>query len=332
MIKVEGLTKRYARHVAVDNISFEVEKGQIVGFLGPNGAGKTTTMRVLTCFLPPSSGKATVAGFDVLENPMEVKKRIGYLPETPPLYPEMEVVEYLTFVGRLKHIPSKELTRRVGEVMEKCAVSDVRDKLISKLSKGYRQRVGLAQAIIHNPDVLILDEPTAGLDPKQINETRDLIKSLAGDHTIILSTHILPEVEQTCEQVLIINKGKLVATDSVQNLQARARGAESVVLEVEGRNGSLDSHTIQLRLETVNGVSRVVLKDSRDNRSVFEVESLKDRSIRGDLARAIVESGWNLNELRPSAMSLEEIFLQLTGGEKASGENIEEPVPAETVA
>jgi ABC-2 type transport system ATP-binding protein len=184
----------------------------------------------------------------------------------------------------------------------------------------------LAQAIIHNPEVLILDEPTAGLDPKQINETRDLIKSLAGDHTIILSTHILPEVEQTCEQVLIINKGKLVATDSVHNLQARARGAESVVLEVEGRSGSLDAQTVQHRLETVNGVSRVLLKDFRDNRSVFEVESLKDRFIRGDLARAVVESGWNLNELRPSAMSLEEIFLQLTGGEK-----IEEPVAAEVV-
>src|SRR5579863_1388553 len=193
MIKVEGLTKRYASHVAVDNISFEVQRGEIVGFLGPNGAGKTTTMRVLTCFLPPTSGTARVAGFDVLEQPMEVKKRIGYLPETPPLYPEMEVQEYLTFVGKLKHIPPGDIRRRVGEVMERCAVADVRNKLISKLSKGYRQRVGLAQAIIHNPDVLILDEPTAGLDPKQINETRDLIKSLAGDHTIILSTHILPE-------------------------------------------------------------------------------------------------------------------------------------------
>jgi ABC-2 type transport system ATP-binding protein len=220
----------------------------------------------------------------------------------------------------------QSLANRVTEVAGRCAVADVRTKLIGKLSKGYRQRVGLAQAIIHNPEVLILDEPTAGLDPKQINETRDLIRSLAGDHTIILSTHILPEVEQTCEQVLIINKGKLVATDSVHNLQARARGAESVVLEVEGRNGSLDAQTIQHRLETVNGVSRVLLKDFRDNRSVFEVESLKDRFIRGDLARAIVESGWNLNELRPSAMSLEEIFLQLTGGEK-----IEEPLPAEAV-
>ena len=332
MITVQGLTKRYARTVAVDHISFEVKKGQIVGFLGPNGAGKTTTMRILTCFLPPSEGTATVAGFDVLEQPMEVKKRIGYLPETPPVYHEMEVQEYLTFVGKLKGMRGQSLANRVTEVAERCAVANVRTKLIGKLSKGYRQRVGLAQAIIHNPNVLILDEPTAGLDPKQINETRDLIRSLAGDHTIILSTHILPEVEQTCEQVLIINKGKLVATDSVHNLQNRARGAESVMLEVEGRSGSLDSQTIQHRLETVNGVSRVLLKDSRENRSVFEVESLKDRFIRGDLARAIVESGWNLNELRPSAMSLEEIFLQLTGGEVAAEEKSEEPVPAEAVA
>ncbi len=332
MITVQGLTKRYARTLAVDHISFEVKKGQIVGFLGPNGAGKTTTMRILTCFLPPSEGSANVAGFDVLEQPLEVKRRIGYLPESPPLYQEMEVKEYLTFVGKLKGMSGASLAARVDEVAERCAVADVRNKLIGKLSKGYRQRVGLAQAIIHNPDVLILDEPTAGLDPKQINETRDLIRGLAPDHTILLSTHILPEVEQTCEQVLIINKGKLVATDSVHNLQARARGAESVMVEVEGRNGALDAQTIQHRLETVNGVSRVLLKDSRENRSVFEVESLKDRFIRGDLARAIVESGWNLNELRASAMSLEEVFLQLTGGEKIGAENIEEPVPAEAVA
>jgi ABC-2 type transport system ATP-binding protein len=331
MITVQGLTKRYAHTLAVDHISFDVKKGQIVGFLGPNGAGKTTTMRILTCFLPPSEGSASVAGFDVLEEPMEVKKRIGYLPETPPLYPEMEVKEYLTFVGKLKGMRGASLASRVTEVAERCNIADVQNKLIAKLSKGYRQRVGLAQAIIHNPDVLILDEPTAGLDPKQIGETRDLIRSLAPDHTILLSTHILPEVEATCEQVLIINKGKLVATDSVHNLQARARGAEAVVLEVEGRSGALDPQTVQHRLETVNGVSRVLLKDARDNRSVFEVESLKDRFIRGDLARAVVESGWNLNELRPSAISLEEIFLQLTGGEKTSGEKIEDSVPAEAV-
>src|SRR6266403_2681564 len=249
MIKVEGLTKRYARTLAVDDISFEVEKGQIVGFLGPNGAGKTTTMRVLTCFLPPTSGTAQVAGFDVLEQPMEVKKRIGYLPETPPLYPDMEVGEYLTFVGKLKGLATADVPKRVSDVCDRCAITDVKAKLIGKLSKGYRQRVGLAQAILHNPDVLILDEPTAGLDPKQINETRDLIKSLAGDQTIILSTHILPEVEQTCEKVIIINKGKLVATDSVSNLQRRARGAELVLVEVAGRNSALDSARVQERLE-----------------------------------------------------------------------------------
>jgi ABC-2 type transport system ATP-binding protein len=320
MITVKNLTKRYARTVAVDHISFEVQKGQIVGFLGPNGAGKTTTMRILTCFLPPTDGSANVAGFDVLEQPMEVKKRIGYLPETPPLYPEMEVEEYLTFVGKLKGMSGPSLATRVGEVSERCAIADVRKKLISKLSKGYRQRVGLAQAIIHNPDVLILDEPTAGLDPKQIIETRDLIHNLAGSHTIILSTHILPEVEHICQQVIIINKGKVVATDSVQNLQNRARGAESIVLEVEGRDGDLDAKLIQQRLEMVSGVSRVVFKESRASRSLFEVESLKDRFIRGDLARAVVEAGWNLNELRPSAMSLEEIFLQLTGSEVVDAE------------
>jgi ABC-2 type transport system ATP-binding protein len=328
MITVKGLTKRYARTVAVDHISFEVQKGQIVGFLGPNGAGKTTTMRILTCFLPPSDGSANVAGFDVLEQPFEVKKRIGYLPETPPLYPEMEVREYLTFVGRLKGMRGPSLAIRVGEVAERCAIADVKNKLIGKLSKGYRQRVGLAQAIIHNPDVLILDEPTAGLDPKQINDTRDLIRGLAGDHTILLSTHILPEVEQTCEQVIIINKGKVVATDSVHNLQNRARGVESVLVEVEGRDGALESGAIQHRLETVSGVSRVLLKESRDNRSVFEIESSKDRFIRGDVARAVVESGWNLNELRPSAMSLEEIFLQLTGAEITEPAAAAEPAVA----
>jgi ABC-2 type transport system ATP-binding protein len=317
MITVSDLTKRYARTTAVDHISFNVEKGQIVGFLGPNGAGKTTTMRMLTCFLPPSAGTATVAGFDVLEQPLEVKKRIGYLPETPPIYPEMATAEYLKFVGKLKGLSGAELTKRIDYVCERCAVADVKTRLLGKLSKGYRQRVGLAQAIIHNPDVLILDEPTAGLDPKQINETRDLIKSLAGDHTIILSTHILPEVEQTCQQVIIINKGKLVATDSVRNLQARARGAESMLMEVAGRNGNLEPETVQQKLQQVSGVRRVSCKQQIDSRAVFEVESQKGSLVRGDLARAVVESGWDLNELRPASMSLEEIFLQLTGSEQA---------------
>jgi len=313
MISVKDLSKRYARNTAVDHISFEVEKGQIVGFLGPNGAGKTTTMRMLTCFLPPTAGSATVAGFDVLEAPMEVKKRIGYLPEAPPLYLEMRTGEYLTFVGRLKGLTGADLRQRVDTVCERCAVADVKNKLLGKLSKGYRQRVGLAQAILHNPDVLILDEPTAGLDPKQINETRDLIKSLAGDHTIILSTHILPEVEQTCQRVIIINKGKLVATDSVANLRNRASGAETVFVEVAARRGEVDQAAVQRKLQQVAGVRQVAFKEKRENGCTFEVESLTQDFARGDLARAIVESGWDLNEMRPTALSLEEIFLQLTG-------------------
>lgn len=315
MIAVKELTKRYARTTAVDRISFSVDKGQIVGFLGPNGAGKTTTMRVLTCFLPPTAGTATVAGFDVLAQPREVKKRIGYLPETPPLYPEMATNEYLRFVGKLKGLAGAELERRVEYVCDRCFIADVKQKLLGKLSKGYRQRVGLAQAIIHNPDVLILDEPTAGLDPKQINETRDLIKSLAGDHTIVLSTHILPEVEQICQQVIIINKGKVVATDSVRNLQARTRGVESLLVEVGGRDGALSHDIVQQRLERVPGVAHVVCKDPHDHRLIFEVQSEKGQLTRGDLARAIVEAGWNLNELRAASMSLEEIFLELTGSE-----------------
>jgi ABC-2 type transport system ATP-binding protein len=312
MIAVRNLTKKYAHNVAVDRISFEVAKGQIVGFLGPNGAGKTTTMRVLTCFLPPTSGSASVAGFDVLEQPIEVKRRIGYLPETPPLYLEMRTSEYLTFVGKIKGLRGAELAKRVNYVLERCAVADVKDRVLGKLSKGYRQRVGLAQAIIHNPDVLILDEPTAGLDPKQINETRDLIKSLAGDHTIILSTHILPEVEQTCQQVIIINKGKLVATDSVNNLQNRARGAGSVLVEIASRNGPLDPAAAKNRLELVLGVTRVLPRTSRANFLTFEIEGKNDLAIRGDLVRAIVAAGWDLNELRTASVSLEEIFLQLT--------------------
>ena len=282
-------------------------------------------MRMLTCFLPPSGGKAQVAGFDVLEQPHEVKKRIGYLPETPPIYPEMETGEYLSFVGKLKGLSGAKLQKRVDYVCERCAVADVRKKLLGKLSKGYRQRVGLAQAIIHNPDVLILDEPTAGLDPKQINETRDLIKDLAGEHTIILSTHILPEVEQTCQQVVIIDKGKLVATDSVRNLQARARGAESVLLEVASQSGGLEISAVQHRLEHVSGVSRASCKQQIDGRAVFEIDAEKGRLVRGDLARAVVEAGWDLNELRPSAMSLEEVFLQLTG----SPQPTEDPVAKE---
>ncbi len=329
MITVKELTRRYARTVAVNRISFSVDKGQIVGFLGPNGAGKTTTMRMLTCFLPPTSGSATVAGYDVLEQSLEVRRRIGYLPETPPVYPDMETGEYLRFVGRLKGLSGEELDRRVDYVLGRCSIADVKKKLIGKLSKGYRQRVGLAQAIVHNPDVLILDEPTAGLDPKQINETRDLIKDLAGEHTIILSTHILPEVEQTCQQVIIINKGQLVATDSVANLQGRARGAETMVLEVAtSRGDALDVPRVEQVLARVAGVGRVAVKQQRGSAAVFETESRKGELRRGDLARAVIEGGWELNELRPAAMSLEEIFLRLTGNEAAASSSAQSPAQA----
>jgi ABC-2 type transport system ATP-binding protein len=327
MITVKDLTKRYARTTAVDHISFSVDKGQIVGFLGPNGAGKTTTMRMLTCFFPPTAGTASVAGYDVLDQPLEVRRRIGYLPEAPPLYVEMETIDYLRFVGRLKGLNGAELEKRVAFVIDRCSIGDVKTKLLGKLSKGYRQRVGLAQAIIHNPDVLILDEPTSGLDPRQINEARELIRSLAGDHTIILSTHILPEVEQTCQQVIIINRGKLVATDSVQNLQARARGAESLLIEVGARGGDFQLPAVQQQLEKIAGISRISVKEHFATGALFEVESASGQLVRGDLARSIVNAGWDLNELRPSAMSLEEIFLQLTGSNAAAPEAPEAPPP-----
>src|SRR5512144_2902555 len=252
MIEVERLTKRYGRATAVDRVSFRVEKGEILGFLGPNGAGKTTTMRILTCYLPPTEGTARVAGYDVFAQPMEVKRRVGYLPESPPLYPDMSVRDYLDFCAKIKGVAKSERKTRVADAIERVRVGDVRDKLIAKLSKGYRQRVGLAQAILHNPDVLVLDEPTAGLDPKQIIETRELIKGLAGDHTIILSTHILPEVSQTCQRVVIINKGRVVAIDTPENLTARLRGSESMYLQVDGAGDGVEAE-----LAAVAGVTQV---------------------------------------------------------------------------
>lgn len=314
MIQVEGLTKRYGPFLAVKEISFSVDKGAIVGFLGPNGAGKTTTMRILTCFMPPTSGRASVGGHDVLDHPMQVKKKIGYLPETPPLYPEMEVHEYLRFVAQLKQVPKSEWNKRVSDASERCAIGDVRTKLISKLSKGYRQRVGLAAALLHNPEVLILDEPTAGLDPKQIHETRDLIRGLAGDHTIILSTHILPEVEQTCDQVIIIKKGEIVAKDSVANLTSRLRGQEAISVEIAGPEAA----DALARLEKVDGVTQVSLRDSRNSGLTIEVDSAPGKNVRAEVARAVVESGWDLLELKSLAVSLEDVFLELTKGESES--------------
>ena len=307
MIEVQSLTKRYGRATAVDGVSFHVQKGEILGFLGPNGAGKTTTMRILTCYLPPTEGAAKVAGYDVFSQPMEVKKRVGYLPETPPLYPDMSVREYLDFCARIKGVAPGERRQRVADAVEKCRVGDVRDKLIGKLSKGYRQRVGLAQAILHNPDVLILDEPTAGLDPKQIIETRELIRSFAGSHTVILSTHILPEVSMTCGRVVIINKGRVVAEDTPENLTRRLQGAGALRVEARGDEAALAS-----LLRGVPGVLSVHARGGHDGAVVLDVEQEKGRDVRADVAAAVVGKGHALLGLQQLGMSLEDIFLSLT--------------------
>jgi ABC-2 type transport system ATP-binding protein len=316
VIEVQHLSKRYGRVTAVDDVSFRVERGEILGFLGPNGAGKTTTMRILTGYMPASDGKAIVAGFDVFDQPVEAKRRTGYLPETPPLYPDMSVLEYLEFVAKIKGVASAGRSGRVKAVMDRTRIADMANRQCGKLSKGYKQRVGLAQALIHNPDVLILDEPTAGLDPKQIIETRQLIKELAGDHTIILSTHILPEVSQTCQRVVIINKGRVVAVDTPDNLTARLRGSETMYIQVDV-NGA-EAAAITGALGHVAGVTRVAESDRRDHLVGFEVESESGRDVRRDLARTVVSNGWGLLELRPMRMSLEEIFLSLTTDDAAA--------------
>jgi ABC-2 type transport system ATP-binding protein len=317
MIEVVNLTKRYGRHTAVDGISFTAHKGEILGFLGPNGAGKTTTMRILTCYLPPTEGTARVAGYDVFEAPMEVKRRMGYVPETPPLYPDMDVDTFLDFCAEIKGVPRSLRKGRIAEATEKCRLGDVRKKLIGRLSKGYRQRVGLAQAILHSPEVLILDEPTAGLDPKQIIETRELIRSLGGDHTIILSTHILPEVSMTCGRVVIINKGRVVAEDTPENLTHRLQGANTLRIEVRGETApAFDA------LRLVPGVASLRPRTAAAGVAAFEVEPLPGHDVRPELARAVIEKGLDLLGLQQMGMSLEDIFLHLT-----TTETVEEPAP-----
>jgi len=307
MIEVENLSKRYGPTLAVSGVSFNVQKGEVLGFLGPNGAGKTTTMRVITGFFPPTEGKVRVAGCDVVDEPLEAKRHIGYLPELPPVYPDMTVVEYLAFVGRIKGVSRRDLRTRLDEIVARCAVGDVRNRQIGKLSKGYRQRVGLAQALIHNPDVLVLDEPTAGLDPKQIIETRELIKGLAGQHTVILSTHILPEVSKTCQRVVVINAGQIVAVGTPDELMRRLQGFETVLVTAEGPAAAIIE-----KFQRVGGVNWVEPRESSGERVTLEVHSEKDKDVRAELARATVESGWKLYELRTSGLSLEEIFLKLT--------------------
>jgi ABC-2 type transport system ATP-binding protein len=313
VIEVQHLTKRYGPTTAVDDVNFRVEKGEVLGFLGPNGAGKTTTMRVLTGYMPPTEGKAIVAGYDIFEQPIEAKRRTGYLPETPPLYPEMTVREYLSFVAKIKGVPRANRKSRVETVMERTRILDMAQRECGKLSKGYRQRVGLAQSLMHNPEVLILDEPTAGLDPKQIIETRQLIKELGGDHTIILSTHILPEVSQTCQRVVIINKGRVVAIDTPDNLTSRLQGSETMFVQIDAP----ENDDVKRALEIVPGVTHVALTETRGTATAYEVNSEAGRDVRRQLAAVIVTNGWGLLELRPLRMSLEEIFLHLTTEETA---------------
>ena len=307
MIEVQHLSKRYGPFTAVDDVSFSVGAGEILGFLGPNGAGKTTTMRIITGYMPATEGSVTVAGYDVFAQPIEAKKRTGYLPETPPLYPDMTVRDYVTFVARIKGVPSREIRGRVDDVMKKTHIADMAARHCGKLSKGYKQRVGLAQALIHNPDVLVLDEPTAGLDPKQIIEARQLITELGGSHTVVLSTHILPEVSQTCSRVVIINKGKVVAVDTPDNLTARLRGSETMYLQVHAPGAD-----VAPALSALAGVTRVKAETQANGLVSVEVDSEQGRDVRRDLAAAVVHQGWGLLELRPMRMSLEDIFLSLT--------------------
>ena len=312
MIEVDRLTKRYGNLKAVDEVSFQVEKGEILGFLGPNGAGKTTTMRILTCFLPATDGTARVAGYDVFEDAMEVKRRIGYLPEHPPLYDEMTVDSYLQFVARIKGVAPEDRKRRLQEVKETVRIAGYGKKLIKHLSKGFKQRVGLAQALIHDPEVLILDEPTVGLDPNQIKEVRELIKSLSGNHTIILSTHILPEVSMTCQRVVIISDGKIVAVDTPENLTRQQQGTAHIYMEARGSDVE-----VQRRLQQIEGVLGVVSRPLGEG-EVFShrIETELKQDVRGPIARSVIEGGFELLEFRSLQLSLEEVFTQLTTQEE----------------
>lgn len=312
MIEVEKLTKYYGPVTAIKDVSFSVQRGEIVGFLGPNGAGKTTTMRILSCFMPASSGMAKIAGLDVFENSLEVRKKIGYVPESVPLYTDMTVWTYLNFVAEIKGLGAKERKSKVDKVMQDCIITDVRGKYIGKLSKGYRQRVGLAQALINDPEILILDEPTIGLDPKQIIEIRQLIKSLAGERTVILSTHILPEVSMVCQRVIIINEGRIVAVDTPENLTAQLSKSAMIQMQIDGPVGDVIKE-----LTGVTGVLKVDLKGAPiNNKATYIIETQREMDLRSDLTRAIVNRNWSLLELRMVDMTLEDIFIKLVTEEK----------------
>ena len=307
MIEVQHLTKYYGPVMAIEDVSFTIGRGEIVGFLGPNGAGKTTTMRILTGYMPATSGRAQVAGFEVLTQSLEARRRIGYLPESVPLYGELRVRTYLDFVAEVKGVPGRSRRARVDEAMERCGITDVAGKLVGALSRGYRQRVGLAQALVNDPEVLILDEPTVGLDPQQIVEIRRLIKELAGQRTIILSTHILPEVSMTCDRVIIISRGRIVAVDTPKNLTAQVQKSANVLLQVEG-----PAERVMAEIRRLEGVERVAPRgEAVDGRRTYLVESERGRDVRKALAAAMVNNGWGLYELRPADLSLEEAFLHL---------------------
>ncbi len=312
MIDVKGLTRYYGEKRAISDVTFHVNKGEILGLLGPNAAGKTTTMRILTCYMPPTSGSAKVGGYDIFDESLEIRKITGYLPENPPLYTDMTVDDYLTFVSKIKGVEKKRIKSEVDIVVEKASLGDVRDRIIGKLSKGFKQRVGLAQSLINNPQIVILDEPTVGLDPKQIIEIRQLIKNLKGDHTVILSSHILPEIEQTCERVVIINEGKVVAEDTVENLTNRLRGVQRITLLIEGNEDS-----IKQALQPISDIQKINFAAKKDD-LIREVVVESEKDIRKDLAKAVVNNGLGLLELSTERFTLEEIFLHLTTKEEVA--------------
>jgi ABC-2 type transport system ATP-binding protein len=309
MIEAIQLTKFYDNTPALRDVSFHVEKGEILGFLGPNGAGKTTTMRILTGFIPPTSGTAKVAGFDVLQQSLEVRKRIGYMPENPPLYHDLTVTSFLKFLARLKRVPKSKEKQRIDSVIQKCSLESVTGRLIGHLSRGYRQRVGLAQALIQDPEVLILDEPTIGLDPAQIIEIRQLIRGLAGEHTVILSSHILPEVEQTCGKVVIINKGKIIAVDTPEKLSVSLKGANVYQLIVRKPSEDLKS-----KIASIPGVNNV----REEPNGLYVIEGEKEKDIREEVVELVVQEKAGLLEFKSIAFTLEDVFVQLTTAEQIS--------------
>ena len=307
MIEVENLTKFYGPRRAINNLSFQIKRGEVVGFLGPNGAGKSTTMNILSCILPASSGTARIQGYDTFEHSIELRKIIGYLPETPPLYPDMSVFDYLIFAAQVRGLTGKHIKSAVEKVIEKCSLKDVSHRITGRLSKGYQQRVGLAQAMVHDPDILILDEPTIGLDPIQIIEIRKLIQELASTHTIILSSHILPEITQICQRVIIINEGEISAVDSLEGLTASMRKSERLSLTVRNSNDDIEK-----KLNSINQVISVVPGEENQ----FFIECTLNSNLQDEFARLTLDNQWGLIEIKPISMTLEDVFLKLTIEEK----------------